>query len=573
VSTPPTTTAGSAPIVIVGGGPTGLTAAILLAQHGLPVTILERHRAPYPHPRAVHLDDEVHRILQQVGIAPAFARISRPGAGLRVLDAGQGVLAEFRRSPHGPHGYPQANMFDQPDLEGLLRDRLASSHPEVAFHRGVEVTDVRTAAPGGVGSGGSVGPVGSVASSTARAPRPVVRFRDAGVADGPVRQIEAAAVLGCDGATSIVRERIGSTWRDLGFEQRWLVVDGRSPYPLAAWDGVDHVADPRRAATFMRVGEDRYRWEFRLHAHEDEDVLQQPAELRRLLSPWLGDLPPEAVELLRSAGYTFRARVARRWRSGRVLLLGDAAHLTPPFIGQGLGAGLRDASNLSWKLARVLTGDAPDSLLDSYESERRRHVTHQIRLARTVGWALTGTGREAGHAGDAARRGALRAVLRLSRLAPGAVDRGSPALRGSSLTAGRRPTGRRSLIGTLVPQPDVIDGEVTRALDEILGRRSAVLTLTAPDPELLALAARIGARVLYVDGCPLRGTSPTPGVRTIDSGGTLARWLGDVRATAAVVRPDRVVVAVAGSSTRPGRELAAFGACEALAMTPDRSLV
>lgn len=543
------TTAISAPVVIVGAGPTGLTAAILLAQHGLPVTILERHRAPYPHPRAVHLDDEVLRILQQVGIAPAFARISRPGAGLRVLDADHAVIAEFRRSPEGPHGHPQASMFDQPDLEHLLRDRLATHHPEVAFHRGVEVTDVQYAT------------------------RPVVSFRDAGVADGPIRQVDAAAVLGCDGAASLVRETIGSPWRDLGFEQDWLVVDGRCSHPLAAWDGVDHVADPRRAATFMRVGADRYRWEFRLHADEDGDALQQPAELRRLLSPWLVDVPPDAVELLRSARYTFRARVARRWRAGRVLLLGDAAHLTPPFIGQGLGAGLRDASNLSWKLARVVTGDAPDTLLDSYEAERRRHVTQQIRLARTVGWALTGTGRHGGPAAVAARRGALRALLRLSRLAPGVLDRGSPALRGSSLTAARRRTGPRSLIGTLVPQPDVRDGGVIRPLDAILGRRTAVLTLTAPDPELLALAVRIEARVLYVDGYPLRGTAPTPGVRTIDVGGTLARWLGDAGATAAVVRPDRVVVAVSRSSTRPGRELAACAACDALAMTPDRSLV
>lgn len=558
-----TTTDGAAPVVIVGGGPTGMTAAILLAQHGLPVMILERHAVAYPHPRAVHLDDEVHRILQQVGIAPAFARISRPGAGLRVLDAEHRVLAEFRRPPEGPHGYPQANMFDQPELERLLRDRLATHHPEVTFRRGIEVTDVGTS---------------DLAAGTASAHRgpPMVTFRDAEAPDAPLQRVIATAVLGCDGADSVVRERIGGHWRDLGFEQRWLVIDGRCARPLAHWDGVDQIADPRRAVTFMRVGDDRYRWEFRLRSDEDEGTFRAPEQLDELLSPWIADRAEDGFQLVRSASYTFRARVARRWRNGRILVLGDAAHLTPPFIGQGLGAGLRDASNLAWKLARVLIDHAPESLLDSYEQERSRHVVQQIRMARAVGWVLTGDNDRAdgGKGGAAAlRRTALRAVFRVPGLAQRVLDRGSPALRGSALTAGRRPYGPRSLIGTLVPQPEVSDGESRRALDEILGRRPAVLTLTAPDPELLALSVRIDARVLYVTGCSPRGRSPTPGMRTIDGEGALARWLDEAGASAAIVRPDRVVIAVARSRTHPGRELSASPACEALVTTRDRSPV
>jgi len=559
-----TTTDGAAPVVIVGGGPTGMTAAILLAQHGLPVMILERHAVPYPHPRAVHLDDEVHRILQQVGIAPAFARISRPGSGLRVLDAEHRVLAEFPRPPAGPHGYPQANMFDQPDLERLLRERLATHHPDVTFRRGIEVTDVGTSDP-------------AAGTASARRGPPMVTFRDAEAPDGPLQRVIASAVLGCDGASSVVRERIRGRWQDLGFEQRWLVVDGRCARPLTRWDGVDQIADPRRAVTFMRLGDDRYRWEFRLRSDEDEDTFRAPEQLDQLLSPWIADRAEDDFRLVRSASYTFRARVARRWRDGRILLLGDAAHLTPPFIGQGLGAGLRDASNLAWKLARVLTDHAPESLLDSYEQERSRHVVQQIRMARTVGWVLTGDhdradGRQGG-AVAALRRTALRTAFRVPGLAQRVLDRGSPALRGSALTAGRRPYGPRSLIGTLVPQPDVTDRASRRALDEILGRRTAVLTLTAPDAELLALSVRIDARVLYVAGGSQHGRSPTPGMRTIDGDGTLARWLGAAGASAAIVRPDRVVIAVARSPTRPGRELCASPACEALVTTRDRSPV
>jgi 3-(3-hydroxy-phenyl)propionate hydroxylase len=549
VPTTPATTGDPAPVVIVGGGPTGIAAAILLAQHGLPVAVLERHLGVYPHPRAVHLDDEVHRILQQLGIGTAFAGISRPGAGLRVLDAHHRVLAEFRRPPTGPHGYPQANMFDQPDLERLLRDHLARNHPRVTLHQGVEVVAIDAGRPG-------VPP--AVAFRRAR--------RDAEPGD-EVQRLTAVAVLGCDGAGSTTRGSIGGGWRDLRFEERWLVVDGRSPYPLSEWDGVDQVADPQRAATFMRVGTDRYRWEFRVHPGEDEDALRAPRRLERLLSPWIADVPPADLELLRCATYTFRARVADRWRRERVFLLGDAAHLTPPFIGQGLGAGLRDAANLAWKLARVLAGDAPEALLDSYEAERRRHAVQQIRLARTTGWALTG----GGGAGAAVRRGALRAVFRVPGLAPKLLDRGSPPLRGSALTEGRRRVGARSLVGTLIPQPEVTDGDTSRPLDAVLGLGPAILGPAAPDADLLALATRIGAGVFTVDGH--HGSASFADAGAIEDGGVLSQWLSDAGATAVVLRPDRVVLAVARSPKDPGRELAVAPACARLMRTGSRSPV
>lgn len=551
------TTDADPPIVVVGGGPTGITAAILLAQHGLPVVVLERHLDVYPHPRAVHLDDEVHRILQQVGVGADFTRISRPGSGLRVLDRDHGVLAEFHRPTTGPHGYPRANMFDQPDLERLLGRHLAAEHPEVVVRRGVEVVAIDV-----VGRRASVG--GAELDSTgtaAQATSAVVSFRDAEVANGAVERIHAAAVLGCDGANSVTRAVVGGRWRDLRFEERWLVLDGECDQPLGDGDAVDQIADPGRAATFMRIGADRYRWEFRIHDGEDEEQLCSPARRDALLEPWVAGIPQGELRLRRCSAYTFQARVADRWRRDRVFLLGDAAHLTPPFVGQGLGAGLRDAANLTWKLARVLAGDAPETLLDSYEVERRRHAVQQIRQARTVGWALTGGN---GRVGAAARRSVLRAVFLTPGLAPRLLDRGSPALRGSSLTADRRRRGPRSLVGSLVPQPNVTDGDVTRPLDEVLGLRTAILARTRPDADLLALAVRIGARVLALDGCPERGVSPSAGVRTIDADGTLVRWLERVGATAVVIRPDRVVLAVARSTTRPGRELAASAACREL---------
>lgn len=247
---------------------------------------------------------------------------------MRLLDGRHRVIAEYRRDERvGVHGWPQANLFDQPDLERLLRAALGE-YPEIRLRAGVEAEHID---PGD-------------------AVRPAeVRLRD--VATGAADTVEARAVLGCDGANSLVREAIGTRMRDLRFTERWLVVDGRCARRLDAWDGVDQICDPRRAATFMRIGPDRYRWEFRMRPGETAEDLTVPGALARLLAPWTRGVSFSEIEVIRSASYTFRARVADRWRSGRLFLLGDAAHLTPPFIGQGLCAGLRDAANLSWKLA------------------------------------------------------------------------------------------------------------------------------------------------------------------------------------------------------------------------------
>ncbi len=409
------------PVVVVGAGPTGLTAAALLARLDVPVVVLERHATPYALPRAVHLDDEVHRLLQAVGVADAFAAMSTPALGLRLVDGRpdreRRVLATFARSPEpGVHGWPQANLFDQPDLEALLRAEVARLGVEVRASEvlGVDGTTVRT---------------------------------DRG-------DVQASAVLGCDGAGSVVREALGAGWTDLGFTETWQVVDVRSDDDLGLWPGVTQVCDPVAPATAIPLGRGRYRFEGR-----DPGV-----------AGWTADNAFTAghdVQVLRRASYTFRARLADRWRDGRVFLLGDAAHLSPPFVGQGLGAGLRDAHNLAWKLARVLAGEAPEALLDTYQAERLPHVRTQVRLARTAGWAMTGgQGRAA-----VLRRWALQGLVRVPGFSSRVLDTGSPPLSGP--------------LGGPLPGQHVQGG---RRLDDLLGPRFAVLTRQAPTAADRALA-------------------------------------------------------------------------------------
>ncbi|MFD0516251.1 bifunctional 3-(3-hydroxy-phenyl)propionate/3-hydroxycinnamic acid hydroxylase [Streptomyces aureus] len=516
------------PVVIIGGGPVGVTAALLLARHGVRSLILERHQDIYPLPRAVVVDDEIRRILQSVGVHEEFATLARPAHGLRLLDARRRVITEFPRSMHGHHGFPQTSMFDQPELERLLRDALAR-RPECELRSGVEVVSVTQ------DTDGSPAPSGPVR----------VTFRRDG--SDKEEHLWADAVLGSDGAGSLTRDAIGAVWEDLHFEESWRVIDVRTSRPVRTWEGAEQICCPNRPATFMRVGEDRYRWEFRLADDQNLDGPNGWERLRELVAPWV-DLPPDAsqgddFEVIRQAQYTFQARLADRWRRGRVFLLGDAAHLTPPFVGQGLCAGLRDAYNLTWKLARVLQQGAHDGLLDTYERERKPHARHVIRVAVAVGWAMTG-GQDRG---AAFRRAVVGTACRIPGVTSAVSRDLSPALTAGPLVRRRPRLTGRVLAGTFCPQPWVRhDGRRVR-LDDVLGDSFAVLTAVPPTAQMTAVATALGAPTVHIDH--------------LSDDGTLANWLARGRADAVLLRPDRVVMDTVLAGTGDFTDTVAWAPC------------
>lgn len=341
-----------ADIAIVGYGPVGNTLAILLGQLGRSVIVLEKWPEPYPLPRAVHFDHEVGRILQSCGIGDELRGITEPGEIYEWRNASGQVLLRFGRIGDGPSGWPLSSMFNQPALEALL-DRRAAELPSVQVRRGVELADLDQDGDG-------------------------VTLRTAHRGD-----VRARYVVGCDGANSTVRDVVGLPVHDLGYFYDWLVVDvilneARVFDPLNL-----QICDPARPTTVVSGGPGRRRWEFMRLPEESLEDLNQEQRAWQLLAPW--DVHPGNARLERHAVYTFRARYAERWRSGRVFVAGDAAHLTPPFAGQGMCAGVRDAANLAWKLDLVLGGHAADSLLDTYQQERLPSARASIEFAIELG--------------------------------------------------------------------------------------------------------------------------------------------------------------------------------------------
>ena len=341
-----------ADVAIVGYGPVGATLAILLGQLGCSVVVLERWPEAYPLPRAVHFDHEVGRIFQSCGIGTELRAISEPADIYEWRNACGTTLLRFGRKGDSASGWPESSMFNQPALESLL-DRRARQLPAIGIRRGVEVIGIEQS-------------------------QDHVTLRTA--AGGDVR---ARYVVGCDGANSTTRRLAEITVHDLGFFYDWLIVDVVLHEPRVFDPPNLQICDPVRPTTVVSGGPGRRRWEFMRLPHESLDELNDETRAWELLAPW--DVTTANASLERHAVYTFAARYAEWWRAGRVLLAGDAAHQMPPFAGQGMCAGIRDAANLGWKLDLVLTGRTEADLLDCYEQERLPSVRAAIEFSMDLG--------------------------------------------------------------------------------------------------------------------------------------------------------------------------------------------
>ena len=356
-------------VLIAGMGPVGATLAALLARHGVSVIACERDKEIYRLPRAAHFDAEIMRLLQQLGLAEAMLPHSRPIGGYDFINADGEMLMQFATSPETSQGWASGYLFHQPALEEMLRDGLKAANVETLT--GWSLT--------GFTDDGT----GVTATLT----------------DGnETRTVRAQFLVGCDGGNSFVRKTLGIGLDDYGFDEPWLVVDTVMPDESHLKPHGVQLCDPARPVTIMPMSPGRRRWEFMLLPHETPEEMMGPGKVEALMAPYMGK---GEVEIVRRAVYRFHGLVAKEWRKGRVVLAGDSAHQMPPFAGQGMCSGLRDAANLAWKLALVLDGKADIKLLDTYQAEREPHVRGFIELAIAMGKVVCMQDAEAAKARDA----------------------------------------------------------------------------------------------------------------------------------------------------------------------------
>lgn len=329
--------------------------------------IIEREADIYPLPRAVHFDDEVMRVFQTIGISGQLKEHTLVNPGMKFLDADGGLIADWPRPVQiTANGWNASYRFHQPDLERLLRKRMLER------------------------SGGHVmlnHELSSVEQNDGIALLSVVDR-----ATGKQKNLSAKFVIGCDGANSLVRDMIGGGMTDLGFQERWLVIDVllKRERPDLGDFTVQH-CDPNRPMTYCRNPGGRRRWEIALRNDEIESDVTNHGHIWSLLEKWI---TPEDGEIERSAVYTFRSKVANRWRLGSALIAGDAAHMTPPFLGQGMCMGIRDATNLAWKLAEVILNNVDDALLDTYQAEQAPQALLYVETAIKLGRLIHSLDRE-----------------------------------------------------------------------------------------------------------------------------------------------------------------------------------
>ncbi|WP_176051479.1 bifunctional 3-(3-hydroxy-phenyl)propionate/3-hydroxycinnamic acid hydroxylase [Burkholderia sp. BCC1644] len=505
-------------VAIVGAGPNGVAMANLLGLYGVATTIIEKAPQIVEFPRAVGIDDEALRMFQTAGLADELSRDIIQNVPLRMYKANGECFADIRPSMR-EFGWWRRNIFMQQLAERTLRDGLAR-YPHVSLRTSEEVVGVE--------------------QDDERVTLQVRR------ADGQCYLLEADYVVAADGGRSPMRELLSVKLAGTTHPIKWVVVDVKNAgleQPCTALN-----CDPRRPNVCIYLPFNFRRWEFLVFPHEDEEAIARPESIRALIAPYVDDV--ERIEIVRARTYTHHSRVAERFVVGRVALVGDAAHLSPPWIGQGLNAGLRDVGNLAWKLAGVVKGVLHPGVISTYESERRDHARAMIDLADTFGAMLMPTNRLVAFLRDC--------FLGLARYAPGLKDyilqmRFKPM---PSYTRGVvLPGAPDDAAGRMIAQPDVetADG-VRRKLDDVLGPWFSIVGWQC-DPQAClsdddrAYWVSLGATFVQVSrsrsgtGRERRMASAHGSTCVEDVDNALADWFDRHAGPLVVVRPDRYVAA------------------------------
>jgi 3-(3-hydroxy-phenyl)propionate hydroxylase len=464
--------------------------ANLLGICGVSTIVIEREDAAYHLPRAVHFDDEVMRILQTIGIADEMAELVHVNPGMKFVDAdGKLLLSWPRPFEVSSQGWHPSYRFHQPDLERLLREAV-SRFDCVKVRTHCEVIDIRD-------EGGEA------------------KLQVSDLDNGQTETISATYVVGCDGARSFVRDTIGTSLEDYGFHERWLVVDVllKAPKPELGDFSIQH-CDASRPATYVRGTGNRRRWEITTRPDETDVDLTSAHGTWELLSRWLS---PDEADIERTAVYTFHSCIAEEWRKQQILLAGDAAHQTPPFMGQGLCAGIRDAANLAWKLAASIpTAGTANDLLDTYQSERHQHVRAYIETAVKLGHLINM--KDPKRALESATISSPGGSARMSSLAP---------VLGDGLGAGD-PAHQRKL----APQLNLTGGP----MDDLSGYRFVLIS----DQPLLEQAS-IDVTQMNKAGLHVVLSDDEPAAQA---------YLADLQTQAVLIRPDRYIF---GTCTTAGQ--------------------
>lgn len=497
-------------VAIVGYGPVGATAANLLGQMGLRVVVIERDPDIYFRARAISTDEEVLRIWQQVGLADKLNADMQPGAGANFVDAGGETIIRLQPVDRG-NGHPPQQFIYQPAVDKTLREGV-DRFPNVSILLEHECLRLVQRADS-------------------------VELMLADLTRDEFKRISATYVIACDGGSSSVRGQLGIGFSGRTFSERWIVIDTKVTKEWPGHDRLRFHCNPARPTVDCPTPLGHHRWEFPVRDEEDEKDLLTEEAIWKVLSDQ--GISTDNVEIIGFACYSHHVRFADRWRSGRIFLAGDAAHAMPPWIGQGMCAGVRDAANLCWKLNSVLTGSLPESVLDSYQAERMPHVREVTNRAVKVGKVIV----DRNPIRAAVRQRAFRTAGRI----PGFDTwmRNNRWLPHAHYRSGLLAHNGIPAAGWLIPQPWVIDekGSTVR-FDDVVGGRWAVLH-TGPEASCQAWRSA---------GVPVIKVVPpgsTPGSdRIVDRDGTLIRWLADKKASAVALRPDGFVYA-GGGKDRP----------------------